>query len=396
MRQHHRLRRSVTFLLWILWALAGAHPAVAQNIQTGPFRLNLGFMAGADFRDNANLSENHPKADVLLTVGPTLSGGVFLPFAGGEEFTLTLAATYSHSVTGVQGDSFGAPLTAALVLPIYVAEWSVVLSDTFTYQNDPLGTTFAANQAQVDQYVNTASASATRQLGKFSATFAAQRTDDFYPSDPSLEQVDYVFSFTPAYFFREGFSVFIRSAYGINDLSDPTLRDSTGYSVDLGLNGQITKSLNGTVSLGWSHLDLAATKTNGVQSIDGVDAAVSLSYTHPLRPNTTHTLSFFHSPGITLGLENSSIQETTGFNYTLARRLNRYMTLAPSVGWTHLKSLSGSTEIADVIIVGISLQRQFTKKLTGSLAYQYQTRNSNLSGQSYDVNEVTVNMNYTF
>jgi uncharacterized protein (PEP-CTERM system associated) len=72
------------------------------------------------------------------------------------------------------------------------------------------------------------------------------------------------------------------------------------------------------------------------------------------------------------------------------------MTLAPSVGWTHLKSLSGSTEIADVIIVGISLQRQFTKKLTGSLAYQYQTRNSNLSGQSYDVNEVTVNMNYTF
>ena len=121
-----------------------------------------------------------------------------------------------------------------------------------------------------------------------------------------------------------------------------------------------------------------------------------MSYTHPLRPNTTHTLSFFHSPGITLGLENSSIQETTGFNYTLARRLNRYMTLAPSVGWTHLKSLSGSTEIADVIIVGISLQRQFTKKLTGSLAYQYQTRNSNLSGQSYDVNEVTVNMNYTF
>ena len=376
--------------------LTVSFPAVAQNIQTGPFRLNLGFTAGADFRDNANLSENHPKADVLLTVGPTLSGGVFLPFSGGEEFTLTVAATYSHSVTGVQGDSFGAPLTAALALPIYVAEWNVVLSDTFTYQNDPLDTTFAANRAQVDQYVNTASASATRQLGRFSTTFAAQRMDDIYPSDPSLEQVDYVFSFTPAYFLREGYSVFIRNSYGINELSDPTLRDSTGYSVDLGVNGQITKGLNGTVSLGWSHLDLAATKTNGVQSIDGVDAAVSLSYTHPQRPSTTHTLSFFHSPGISLGLENSSIQETTGLNYTIAHRLNRYMTVAPSIGWTHLKSLSGSSEIADIIVVGVSLQRQITKKLTGSFAYQYQTRNSNLSGQSYDVNEVTVNMNYTF
>jgi len=396
MRQHHKLRRSVTFLLWILRTLAVAHPAIAQNILTGPFRLNLGFTAGADFRDNANLSENHPKTDVLMTIGPTLSGGVFLPFAGGEEFTLTLAATYSHSLTGVQSDTFGAPLTAALVLPIYVAEWNVVLSDNFSYQNDPLATTFAANRAQVTQYVNTASGSATRQLGKFSATFAAQRTDDFYPSDPSLEQVDYVFSFTPAYFFREGYSVFIRNSYGINNLSDPTLRDSTGYSVDLGLNGQITKSLNGTVSLGWSHLELAATKTNGIQSIDGVDATVSMSYTHPLRPNTTHTLSFFHSPGITLGLQNSSIQETTGLNYTLAHRLNRYMTLSPSVGWTHLKSLSGSSEIADVIVVGIRLQRQFTKKLTGSFAYQYQTRSSNLSGQSYDVNEVTANLNYTF
>jgi hypothetical protein len=358
--------------------------------------LDVGFAAGADFRDNANLSENHPKADVLLTVGPTIAGGIFLPFAGGEEFTLTLAATYTHSLTGVQGDSFGAPLAAALVLPIYVAEWNVVLSDSFSYQDDPLDTTFAANRSQVSQYVNTASASATRQLGKFSATFAAQRTDDFYPSDPTLEQTDYVFSFTPAYYLREGYSVFVRTSYGINDLADITLRDSTGYSIDLGLNGQITKSLNGTISLGWSHLDLEATRTNDVQRIDGVDATVSLSYTHPLRPNTTHSLSFFHSPGISLGLENSSIQQTTGINYTLSHRLNRFMTLAPSVGWTHLESLSGSREIADIIVVGFRLERQFTKKLTGSFAYQFQTRSSNLSGQSYDVNDVTVNLNYTF
>src|SRR6266852_7040510 len=110
MRQHHRLRRGVAFWLWLLLASAVARPAIAQNLLVGPFRMNMGFTAGADFRDNANLSENHPKADVLLTVGPTLSGGAYLPLAGGEEFTLTLAATYSHSLTGVQGDSFGAPL----------------------------------------------------------------------------------------------------------------------------------------------------------------------------------------------------------------------------------------------------------------------------------------------
>jgi uncharacterized protein (PEP-CTERM system associated) len=66
------------------------------------------------------------------------------------------------------------------------------------------------------------------------------------------------------------------------------------------------------------------------------------------------------------------------------------------VGWTHLESLNGSREIADLVVVGFRLQRQFTKKLTGTFAYEYQTRSSSLSGQSYDVNEVTVNFNYTF
>jgi Putative beta-barrel porin 2 len=356
----------------------------------------MGFTAGADFRDNANLSENHPKADVLLTVGPTLSGGVFLPFSGGEELTLTLAATYSHSVTGAQPDSFTAPLNVALVLPIYVAEWNVVLSDSFTYDTDPLDTVYAANRTQAEQYVNTASASATRQLGKFSTTFAAQRADYFFPDDPSLEQTDYLFSFTPAYLFREGYSVFIRNSYGINYLSDPTLRDSTGYSVDVGVNGQITKSLNGTISVGWAHLDLDATKTNGIDHIDGVDAAVSLSYMQPQRPNTTHTLSVFHSPGISLGLENSSITAVTGVNYTLAHRLSRYLTIEPSVGWTHLESVDGTGEIADLVVAGFRLERRFTEKLTGSFAYQYQTRNSNLSDQSYNVNDVSINFNYTF
>jgi Putative beta-barrel porin 2 len=396
MRQHHRLRRGVSSLFWLLLALTIAHPAVAQNFLTGPFRLNLGFTAGADFRDNANLSENHPKADVLLSVGPTLSGGVFLPFSGGEEFTLSVAATYSHSLTGAQSDDFGAPLNASLVLPLYVAEWNVVLADSFNFENDPLDSTFAVNRTRVTEYANIASASATHQLGKFSATFAAQRTDDFYPSDPSQEETDYLFSFTPAYFFREGYSVFIRNSYGISYLVDPTLRDSRGYSTQLGLNGQITPSLNGTVSLGWSHLELNATPTNGIDHIDGVSSQIAVNYTHPLRPNTTHTLSFFHDPGITLGLKESSITAVTGVNYTIAHRLSRYLTLAPNVGWTHLESLSGSREIADITVVGFRLQRQFTKKLTGSFAYQYQTRNSNLVGQSYDVNEVTVNFNYTF
>jgi uncharacterized protein (PEP-CTERM system associated) len=53
-------------------------------------------------------------------------------------------------------------------------------------------------------------------------------------------------------------------------------------------------------------------------------------------------------------------------------------------------------ETADFIQVGFGLQQTFTKHLTGSFSYLHQTRDSNITANTYDVNEVTVNANYTF
>jgi len=398
MRLHQRFWRARTFLL-LLWGAVGLSRATtAQNVQWGPFRMNFGLGVSAEYRDNANTSEHHPKSDVTLSAGPNMTGGVFLPFVGGEEFTLTVSAAYTHSLFHVQPDSFGAPLTATLILPIYVAEWTVLISDSFNFRNDALEQTFAFNRTEVKQYANTASASATHQFGKFATTFAAQRYDTFFPDDPNQEQINYQFSFTPSLTLREGYSVFLRNSYGLVYVNDPMLQDSTGYSIDVGVNGQITPSLFGTISVGWSHSDLSATKTNGVQHFDGVDSNVTLSYTHPLRPNTTHSLSFYRSPGVTLLLQNSSITEVTGLSYTISHRLNRYLTLSPNVNWSHLKSLAGSQtlETADIVQIGFGLQRQFTQHLNASLGYFYQIRRSNLPDASYNVNDVTVSANYAF
>jgi hypothetical protein len=385
-------------LLLLGGAFGLARATVAQNVQYGPFRMNFGLGVSAEYRDNANTSEHNPKSDVTLTAGPNMTGGFFLPFAGGEEFSLTMSAAYTKSLFHVQQDSFGAPLTATLILPLYVAQWTVLISDAFNFRNDVLESTFAFNRANVKEYSNTASASATKQLGKFATTFAGQRYDTWFPDDPNQEQINYQFSFTPSLTFREGYSVFLRNSYGLVYVNDPNLQDSTGYSIDAGVNGQITPSLSGTISVGWSHSDLSAAGTNHAQQFDGVDSNVTLSYTHPLRPNTMHSLSFYRSPGVTLLLQNSSLTEVTGLSYTISHRLNRYLTLSPNVNWSHLKSLAGSQtlEVADIIQVGFGLQRQFTKHLSGSLGYFHQIRQSNLPNASYDVNDVTISANYAF
>ncbi len=398
MRPHHRFLPIIA-LISLIWSLIGlSNASMAQNFKWGPFDMTAGAIASADYRDNANTSANHPKADVLLTLGPTLNGGVYLPFAGGEKFTLTVAASYTRSLTGVTPNTFGAPLTASLQLPMYVAEWTVLVFETFTYNTDPLQSTFAVNTSSLEEYSNIAGASATRQFGRFAATFAVQRTDNIYPTDSSQNVEDYQFSFTPSFMLAQGYSVFLRTSYGLTYVDGPGLQNSAGYSIDAGVNGQITPSLNGTISLGWTHEQLEASGTNTARNIDGVDSNVTLSYTHPLRPNTTHSIAFYRNPGVALLLMNSSITQATGVNYTISHHLNRFLTLSPQVGWAHLVSLSGPTtlETADYIQVGFALQRTFTKHLTGTFSYLHQIRDSNIPANTYVVNDVTVTAAYTF
>ena len=389
--------KRVAALFCLVWAILGAGGiCLAQNFKWGPIQGTAGVTAGAEFLDNANFSPNHPKADVQLTLGPTLSGGVFLPFAGGEQLTLTMSATYVQSLTGVTPNSFGAPMSVVLTLPLYVAQWNVVVTESFNFSDSPLENTFAVNRTRVEEYLNVVGATATRQFGKFSMTFAAQRSDYIYPSDSSQEQTDYQFSFTPSFMLAPGYSVFMRTSGGLTYVHDPKLQNSAGYSLDFGVNGQITPSLNGTIELGWTHEYLDANGTNMAHNIDGVDSTLTLSYTHPLRPNTTHSISFYRNPGVALLLTDSSITQATGVNYTISHRINKCLTLSPMIGWAHFEALYSTHEVADLVQVGFGLQRTFTKHLTGSFSYLYQSRGSNISASTYDVNEVSATANYTF
>src|SRR5437667_1649215 len=175
MKQQHRTAFGLRLWLLVSGALALGGFANGQNVVWGPFRLTAGATAGFEFTDNANSSDHNPKPDVKLTVGPTLSGGIQVPFAGGQEFTLIMAVSYTHSFTGISADGFSASLGATLTLPIAVGGWTVVVGDSFSFSNDPLESTFAVNRSKVTQYQNTVSASGTRQLGRYSLTLAGQR-----------------------------------------------------------------------------------------------------------------------------------------------------------------------------------------------------------------------------
>jgi hypothetical protein len=361
--------------------------------------MNLGFQAGVEYTDNVNASQNNPKSDISLTLGPTISGGADMPvlFSGGQRFTLSLAVSYEKSLTGNKGDTFGAPIAASLDLPFYVIGWDVDLNDSFSFTNDPLESSFAVNRTKVPQYNNTASLNVSRRFGQTGLALGASRGDQIYPDDPFLEQTTYSFSITPSFYLREGFSVFLANTYGLYYPSDPAKASSSGYSSSIGVAGQITPNLFGSISVGYAHSTIDAVGTNTAQNIDGISSTMAVTYAQGLRPNTSHTISVFRSPGITAALQNANITEVTGVAYTISHRLNARLTLSPSIQWTHLQSLSGTpAETADLLGFGFSLQRTFTRHLSGVIQYLHQSRTSNLPSSSYDANRITANLTYTF
>lgn len=402
---------------WLVVVLLTSE-ATAQTINWGPFRLNLGVTAGVTYTDNTNTSETNPQSEWEFSIGPTVSGSIILAptLPGGEQLAITTSASYSfkYSLEKGEDETFSAPVNVSLVLPVYIARWDVVLSDTFSFSNEPLEQTFAFNRDEVPNYNNNASLSVGRNFGRVGVNFTASRGDKIYPDDPEQEETNYQFSFTPSYFFRENYSVFLRNSIGYTIRHGPGEPDSWGYSIELGVAGQITQNLSGFVSLGYAHTTIFDRFEEGDPSdpfggvfnrrrlpddrVDGISSTIGLNYSHPLRPNTTYSISFSRSPGITAALEDSDITEATSATLSIAHRLTRLITLAPSISWVYLKDISssGGGEKVHIWNVSLGLSRPITRKLQSSFSYRFQTRDSNLAGQSYDVNTVSLQFNYTF
>jgi hypothetical protein len=130
------------------------------------------------------------------------------------------------------------------------------------------------------------------------------------------------------------------------------------------------------------------------QQISGLNAVTSLNYAHPLRPNTTHSMSFAYSPGITALLEDSNVQESYAAAYTLTHRLNHGLVLAPTINWNFIRDIGtgGSGEATHLIRAGFSLGGNLTDRINASMNYFYQARLSNLPEETYNAHQLTVSL----
>ena len=401
------IRRLVVWLVVLLAPVVNAQ----QTFKIGPFEGDVGVQAGFKYTDNFNNSP-YKQSDLSLLVGPTFNGGITLPvhFGSneGDEMTFDVGFSYQEQIsltTNYTTQSFSSPISVNLMIPGRFFEWKTMISDTFSYDNVSLDNAVLANQSQVSQYNNTAAINADRTFGKSELTLNAERIDKI-SSAPTMSETDYQFSATPAWIIRENYRLFWANTYGLvfPAADDFTRQNVETYSSEIGVSGQITPYFNGSLQAGYalSHLDekVQPGTTNVLHSqwVGGPSASMTGSYTHPLNPNTTYSFSAYYSPGVTALMESSSIQSVLGITLSVAHRLTKDLTLAPTAYWTHIESLAGTnnSEKDDIFSVGMTLTRQFSRHLSGSIDYRYINKTSNLPLSTYDVNQITVQATYTF
>lgn len=383
-----------------------------QTFVMGPIHGNIGAQAGVQYTDNLNNSPSKQSAFSILG-GPTFDGGITLPVhfgsSLGDEMTLNAGVSYQEQyylTTNYVTQSFSSPLSVNLMIPMRFGEWKATVGDTFRYENVDLDSAVIANQARVAEYDNTASINLDRNFGKTDLGLGAERIDKI-SSAPSQSETDYQFSVTPAYILRENYRLFWANTYGMSFPDDYTRQNTESYSSEIGVSGQITPYFNGSIQAGYAltHLDEkvahlpGGTTTNlPAQWSGGPSASMTGSYTHPLNPNTTYSFSAYYSPGVTALLTSSSAQSVLGVTLSIAHRLTKNLTLAPTAQWTHIESIGGiiSNEKDDIFSTGMTLTRQFSRHLSAYIEYKYVNRTSNLPDSTYDVTQITIQANYIF
>ena len=396
-----------------------------ESFKLGPITGNLGFNAGFQYTDNLN--NNYQKqSDFTPTFGPTIDFGAGQPLhlgvgtPSGDELTFHTGLSFSvkpHLSTNWVETSFSSPISVDLQIPIKLRydDWKGSFGKSFTFNNSSPENAMliGRKESQAGQYNNIVSVNMERNFGKAGISFSVQRNDKFAPTTPSLDETSYQFTTTPFINLRENYRLFCSTAYGLVFPNDRLRQDVRSITTSVGVSGQITPSFTGMLSLGYgiSHLvEKQLGPGQGIfggvfdpqvlpaQNLGGISSSMAGSYTHPLHPNTTYSVSVYHSPGVTALLSASSIQSVTGVSLLLAHQLTQKTVLTPTIQFTNIESigLSSNHEKENLISMQMGLSRSVSSRLSWTAQYQYVTRISNLPNSTFDTTVITMTGTYHF
>ena len=366
------------------------------NLDLDPVKLRFSATMGAEYNDNVVLRAAQPEEDFILR--PQLGIRAFWPISQRNALDIRLDLGYEHYFNGARQSRFivSGDQNSGINFDVYISDFAINLHDEFSLSQDTSANPTAnAGLADIFRLENTLGTTVMWDLYKVLLEFNYDHYN-YLPLDNIYEYLKHASelgSVRATALLNPAVSAGIELGGGLTTYDNELLSDNEHLSFGPFARYKPSEAMTIRASVGYViyWFDASSFITNATEQT-GFYADLSIEHTATKR--TRQTLNLGQS--LTTDLNGTPVQ-LFYFRYGLSLSIIRHWTFRPYFSFeTGSETRGRIQEELTRYGAGITASRRITQKLSGSLSYQYLTKQSDVPNFDYTQNRLVLNLIYQF
>ena len=365
----------------------------------GPVQLNLGTYLGTTFEDNLNTSQNQPRGDTSIHAG--LGLGFLWPATDNSKVRFDSQIGYVTYLAHVRSDSIEIAPNSALTWNISFEDGSLALYDQIDYSQEVITVPSVSGLNSLPRLNNTLGVR-MQWLPRKWLFEAGISHSDFQSTESTFAYLDsgseYFFA-RGAWNFAEKTQAGLELSAGQTGYRQPIQQNNQSYSAGPYVNWNLTEFITATVRGGPT---IYTFDSNGPAQPSKTLTAYyfDVELSHRLTEFISHELSAKREVNLGLNRGNNYSEQLSvdySIHWAATQNADVNFSVAYEQGTQPLTvDLVPLTENFDRVGVSCGSSYRFTENLAGSLNFSHWDRTSNLNGNNYTDNSVSLQMTYHF
>jgi len=387
------------------------------NMKLGPVLFDVTGSIDSEFNDNIGLTNSGKMSDFLIT--PEVGIGIRWPVTESNTLSFNTSIGYTRYIEHPRFSSNDVLVSpdSELAFNVFVGDFKFTFHDDFSYQQDPVNEGAFSNVVTFDRFENDAGVTGVWDLNEIVLTLAYDHINLFSTGiqdsggnnlpntnllDFSADQVSGAAEFHVTSTLSGG----VEATASLRQY-DYLSGDYTQLTAGPFARVQISQYLRAQLSAGYETIHSPGDMLQPGQILPsnvytpGSDAGTQdgwyadLTFDHQVNKYFIHHLSLGHQ--LELGLLGDQ-SEVYYANYTASWKVNTFLNLALTLGYQDADEKGALVQVSNYSMFNAGLQASFpiTKSISGALLYQFNDKFASDDAQSYEQNEVGLNLTYQF
>lgn len=400
-------------------AATAKHEAAATigyyNLLLGPVAWRFSSGLGVNYNDNIHLQQTNTQSDVIFS--PNLETEIHWPVTENNSLDVALGIGYSAYMLHPEQDQLYINPGSGVAFDVFVGDFTIDFHDRITitensYQNPTTGTN-SSNNGNNARLENSAGVATTWDLNQMVVNFGYEHVNYAALSSGSSQPS----SASENGYINAGVKVRPEITVGLeaggtlthNQLTDTNSTsgspDSKQWSAGVFTRAQISEYMSAQLDAGYTMFSMAGIPmlvTNSPPGTNFIRLSSGNSMAYYFNFSLTHRVNRFLNYHLTVGRSTDLQFYGQPYDHYFAQLdpnwiiLKDYQISTP-FGWEHGQQLNGGQDSTfDQFRLGINISRQITKKLSGTVSYQWVKETDKTASLGYTVNIVGLNLSYQF